>query len=215
MIDSNLRKYCQKSFDCLGLILTKLNISPNAITITAFLVGLLCMGAIITGNLYIALALLWVSGLLDVLDGTVARLLNKSTYAGMYLDLILDRMVEAAVIFGFAVAFPQHYLVYIGFLIFALFNFTTFIVAGAILPNKSTKGMHYDSGIIERTEAFIAFSLMMLFPAYIFQILFVFNSLMFITGVIRFIKVIKYISQNVDNKKELKELKELEEAVTD
>jgi phosphatidylglycerophosphate synthase len=199
MIDSNLRKYFQNIFDGAGKILAKSNISPNLITVTAFIVGLFCMFSIINKHLYIALALLWISGLLDVLDGTVARLLNKSTYAGMYLDLILDRMVEAAVIFGFAIAFPQFYLVYIGFLIFALFNFTTFIVAGAILPNKSSKGMHYDSGMIERTEAFIAFSLMMVFPAYIFYILFVFNTLMLITGLIRFFKVIGYISQNIDN----------------
>jgi len=202
MIDSNLRKYFQNIFDNAGKILAKFNISPNLITITAFVVGLFCMFSVINKHLYIALALLWISGLLDVLDGTVARLLNKSTYAGMYLDLILDRMVEAAVIFGFAIAFPQFYLAYIGFLIFALFNFTTFIVAGAIIPNKSSKGMHYDSGMIERTEAFIAFSLMMIFPAYIFYILLVFNTLMLITGLIRFFKVIGFISQNIDNQKE-------------
>lgn len=199
MIDSNLRSPFQNFFDSAGLIAIKAGISPNVITLNAFLIGIACMAAIITRQFYLAIALLWLSGFLDVLDGTVARLQKRTSYAGMYMDLTLDRMVEAAVIFGFAVAIPEFNLSYMAFLIFALFNFTTFLVAGSVLPNKGTKGIHYDTGIIERTEAFIAFTLMMIFRENIFYILFVFNSLMLLTGLLRFFRVMDYISKNVDN----------------
>ena len=199
MIDSNLRKYFQGGFNSLAFIFIKLNLSPNTITITAFILGIICCLLIVSKYLIAALAVLWLSGFMDVMDGTIARIQNKSTIIGMYLDLILDRMVESVVILGFVIAFPEYFISYTFFFIFALFNFTTFTVAAAVLKNQGPKGVHYDSGIIERTEAFIAFSLMMIFPDFIPVTLTVFNILMFVTGVIRFKKVINYISNNVDN----------------
>lgn len=52
--------------------------------------------------------------------------------------------------------------------------------------------MHYDVGIAERTETFIVFTLMMIFSKYSFYILMVFNIIIFITGLLCFIKVLRY-----------------------
>jgi phosphatidylglycerophosphate synthase len=136
--------------------------------------------------------LLWISGLLDVLDGSVARLTGKSSASGAYMDLIFDRMVEAFIILGFTILAPANYIAYILFYISVIFNFTTFIVAGALFKNDSKKSMHYDTGIAERTETFIVFSLMLIFKNHITVILMVFNAIIFLTGIIRFYKVIKY-----------------------
>ena len=78
------------------------------------------------------------------------------------------------------------------FYIAVIFNFTTFIVAGALFKNDSEKSMHYDVGIAERTETFIVFTMLATFTNYINPILMVFNSVIFITGIIRFRKVLKY-----------------------
>lgn len=77
--------------------------------------------------------------MLDVLDGTVARLTGCSTKIGAYVDLIFDRMVEASVIMGFYFLLPQYALAYLLFFVSVLFNFTTFIVAGTILKIKVKK----------------------------------------------------------------------------
>lgn len=73
----------------------------------------------------------------------------------------------------------------------AIFNFTTFVVAGALFKNEGKNSMHYDVGIAERTETFIVFTLMVLFSNYVFWVLTVFNINIFITGLIRFSRVIK------------------------
>jgi archaetidylinositol phosphate synthase len=187
-----MRKPFQPLFDGLGRGLVKLKMTPNIITCFAFFIGVASAVFIGLGKPYLALLLLWLSGIMDVLDGTVARLTGKSSLTGAYIDLIFDRMVEAIIILGFVFLEPSSYLAYIVFLISVIFNFTTFIVAGALFKNTGMKSIHYDCGIVERTEAFIVFSLMILFEQYIFLILMSFNLLVFITGIIRFIKIIKH-----------------------
>lgn len=192
MIDTKLRYKFQSVFDKIAKIFIYFKIKPNTITLFAFLIGI-ASGLFIAFNmLYIAILLLWISGILDVLDGSVARLTKNTSKIGAYMDLIFDRMVEAAIILGFAYLIPSNYFVYLIFFVAVIFNFTTFIVAGSIFQNTGNKSMHYDVGIAERTETFIVFTLMMLFSTYTFYILMAFNIIIFITGIIRFIKVIKY-----------------------
>ena len=88
--------------------------------------------------------------------------------------------------------FRSNYFVYLIFLVAVIFNFTTFIVAGSVFKNTGNKSIHYDVGIAERTETFIVFTLMIIFGNYSSQILMAFNIIIFITGLIRFIKVVRY-----------------------
>lgn len=192
MIDTRWRGGFEPMFNFLSRILVRLKIKPNGITIAAFAIGLVSAIFIGFNKPIVALILLWISGLLDALDGSVARLTGKSTPQGAYMDLIFDRMVEAFIILGFAILAPMNYLAYILFYISVIFNFTTFIVAGALFENASEKSMHYDTGIVERTETFIVFSLMLMFKNHINIILMVFNAIIFLTGIIRFYKVIKF-----------------------
>ncbi len=192
MIDTKWRKAFQPLFDKLATPLVRLRVKPDTITWTAFAVGLTAGLCLAVGYPVIALILLWLSGLLDVLDGTVARLTGSTSNNGAYLDLILDRMVESAIILGFVWARPA--LAFAGLLFFTavLFNFTTFIVAGALFTNQGKKSMHYDVGLAERTETFLVFSLMILLPAAGLAILLIFNGIIFLTGIIRFIRITRH-----------------------
>ncbi|WP_461204839.1 CDP-alcohol phosphatidyltransferase family protein [Clostridium sp. DL1XJH146] len=192
MIDTKYRKRVQPWFDYLAKGFVKCKLSPNIITIAAFIIGIIASVFLSQGFIIIALVLLWMSGLFDVIDGTVARLTNKSSRAGAYMDLVFDRMVEAAVILGFYFWYPEYSFAYLVFFISVIFNFSTFMVAGALFRNEGSKSMHYDIGIAERTETFIAFSLMMIFNQYLFWILMIFNAIIFITGIIRFFRIVRY-----------------------
>lgn len=191
MIDTKFRKVLQPSFDILAKAFIKVNIHADTITGLAFVIGLSASIAIGAGLIIIPILLLWLSGLFDVLDGTVARLTKKSSKIGAYMDLIFDRMVEASVILAFYFLLPEYALAYLLFFVAVLFNFTTFIVAGALFDNNGKKSMHYDVGIAERTETFIVFTLMILFNQYLSIILMSFNAIVFITGAIRFVKIIR------------------------
>jgi len=193
MIESHIRSKAQPFLDNLGkTYCVAYNISPNTITLCAFLSGIASAVLISNHCLLSALFLLLFSGLCDIMDGTVARITQQSRKIGAYLDLISDRMVEAAVIFGFAIVYPQHYLAYIVFLIALLLHFSTFIVAGALFPNAGEKSIHYDRSIVERSEAFVVFALMMLFPSHIFIFLSCFNMLVIGAGITRFFRVLSY-----------------------
>ncbi len=195
MIDSKYRKVFQPSFDMIGKLAVKTRLSPNQITAIALIAGV-SSGVLIANNkMLLATGLLLFSGLLDVLDGTVARLTNKSSPIGAFLDMIFDRMVEASVILGFYFIHPEFSLAYLLFFISVIFNFSTFTVAGALFKNTGKKSMHYDSGMAERSETFITFILMMMFPVYSGTILFFFTIIVFLTGIIRSHSIIKYVRE--------------------
>lgn len=197
MIETNLRLRVQPAFDYLGsLLITHVTHSANAITLCACITGFLASYCIAIAHFNMALFLLLCSGICDILDGTVARLLRTSHKLGAYLDLISDRMVEASIMLGFAYRYPQHQFTYLLFLTALLFHFSTFVVAGALWPNNGSKSMHYDISFIERAEAFIIFMLMLLFPDYNNVLLMALNGAIFATGYTRLLRVIRYASSS-------------------
>lgn len=188
MIETYIRPQIQPLFDRIGISLSYLCTS-NTITACAFITGIGSGICIALGNMPLALLLLVVSGLCDVLDGTVARLQKTGNSLGAYYDLISDRMVEAAVILGFTIAYPENYFAYITFFIAVMLHFSTFIAAGALFPNRSKKSMHYDASMVERAEAFVVFIVMILYPHYAGICLLSFNCIVFIDGIARLIRV--------------------------
>ena len=188
MIEYHLRKMFQPLFNFVGIFFS--NISPNSITAAAFITGIAAAICIACDYWIGALFFLALSGISDVLDGTVARLTYQATPCGAYIDLISDRMVECAIIFGFTFRYPQHHIAYLFFLTALLLHFSTFVAAGALFKNKGEKSMHYDHSLIERAEAFIIFGIMILFPHYLFATLISFSMTIFADAIARFIRVI-------------------------
>lgn len=191
MIDTRLRHRIQPLIERAGKNLHQAGFTPFQITLAALITGLIAGFFISRHWMVMALVFLWLSGILDMLDGTVARLSDRVSPTGALMDLILDRMVEAAVILGFYSIAPEHALAHLLFLIGVIFNFSTFLAAGALLPNKGGKSMHYDPGILERTETFLLFTVMILWPAGRFGLLMAFNLLMFVTGILRLYRLIQ------------------------
>lgn len=80
--------------------------NPNIITITGFFIGALTGPLLYLKFVYLAVFALIVSGVFDMLDGAVARALNKITKKGAFLDSNLDRLVEASLYLGISVYQP-------------------------------------------------------------------------------------------------------------
>ncbi len=195
MIDTNYRKVFQPVFDKTSHLVIKTGLTPNHVTVLAFVVGVISALFIANGEYIIACALLLLSGLLDILDGTVARVTNKSSYVGAFLDMVFDRLVEASVIIGFYFIKPELSLLYLLFLVSVIFNFSTFSLAGALIKNKGSKSMHYDVGLIERSETFICFVLMLILPQWAGYFLGALTCLIFVTGILRSIRIIKILQE--------------------
>ncbi len=84
-------------------ILAGLGLSPNAITLIGML-GAVAAGVLASQGLLLAAgAATLVAGILDLFDGSVARLTGRKSKFGALLDSTADRVSEAAVLVGLAV----------------------------------------------------------------------------------------------------------------
>lgn len=81
--------------------LHKAGVTPNAVTLTGFVLTVLSALIIAQGYFFWGGLLLWVAALSDMLDGTLARLGNPSTF-GAFLDSTLDRYSESATFLALA-----------------------------------------------------------------------------------------------------------------
>ena len=195
MIDTRLRHYVQAAFDFMAKPFVALRITPNQMTIAAGLFGLagcvvLLMG--FPGSLGIVFLLGLISALLDILDGTVARLTGKSSPLGAFLDLMLDRIVEVCFIMAFALRFPQTHWPGTVFLALVIVNFSAFLLAGSLFKNTGKKSMHYEDGLVERTETFLLFTLMLIFPKAAPIFIWAFNALMMYTAYRRITRIVSH-----------------------
>jgi archaetidylinositol phosphate synthase len=102
---------------------------------------------------------LGLSGILDAVDGTIAREFEVATALGGVLDLTMDRIVEAAVLLGLIWRHSGLQLPAAVVLATWYVNITVFMATGAALA-ASEKFIHYPPGLVERTEAFIFFVLL-------------------------------------------------------
>jgi CDP-diacylglycerol--glycerol-3-phosphate 3-phosphatidyltransferase len=83
------------------------HITPNAVTIIGFL-GI-CAAAVLTlERLWVIASLVFIaSGLVDSLDGLVARHQGRVTAFGAFLDSTLDRLAEGVILGAIGITFAQ------------------------------------------------------------------------------------------------------------
>jgi CDP-diacylglycerol--glycerol-3-phosphate 3-phosphatidyltransferase len=135
-----------------GQALARTPITPNALTI----VGCIGMsaGALIffpTGHLFLGVVVCTLVVLLDMLDGTLARIKGTTGPFGAFLDSTLDRVADAAVFGGLAIWFVRggHDRVLAAVSLFCL-------VAGSLVSYAKARaeslGLKCDVGFAERTE---------------------------------------------------------------
>ena len=80
----------------------KSNISPNLITVVSMAMCATAGIGAATGQLIVAMWAFAAAGMLDVLDGRLARATNRSSQAGAFLDSVSDRWGELFVFTGLA-----------------------------------------------------------------------------------------------------------------
>jgi CDP-diacylglycerol--glycerol-3-phosphate 3-phosphatidyltransferase len=86
-------------------ILKKSRLKPNTLTWIGLTISIIAAGTIATNHLLISGFLVLLSGLFDILDGTLARLTNQTTRFGALLDSTFDRVSEAVLLLGLLVLY--------------------------------------------------------------------------------------------------------------
>jgi len=95
-----LRQRYEKALEPLGEALARLNIPPNLVTLIGLALAAFCCYVLYKGFLLYGLVLMITVGLIDMLDGALARASGKTTKFGGILDRVVDRYVEYAVLLG-------------------------------------------------------------------------------------------------------------------
>jgi archaetidylinositol phosphate synthase len=82
--------------------------SPNSISVSSLILALAAGLFFYIGNYYLVIAVLFValSALFDAVDGQVARAKNLASKRGDYIDHVIDRYSDIAIITGIGLSHP-------------------------------------------------------------------------------------------------------------
>jgi phosphatidylglycerophosphate synthase len=115
----------------LGMIFSKAKISPNAWTLIALLPAIAGFIALLYGQLLSGALLFIISGLMDAIDGAVARVTGTVSNFGAFLDGIIDRYVELLLYLGLLFFLNNNYAPEI---FFPHVYWVALLIAGALMP---------------------------------------------------------------------------------
>ncbi len=193
MLDTHCRKYLDTYFDKASKYLINLNFKPTQITCIALIMGTLASFVYYFDNILLAIILLWFSGFLDALDGTMARKTNSITKTGTLLDICFDRMVELIFIIIFALKHQNSTFALLCLTCAIVLSMSVFLTSGMLLENKGKKSFHYQAGLMERTEGFIMFTIMMILNSFMKEIAFIYAGLVLFTALQRLLQAIRVL----------------------
>ncbi|MBM3675724.1 MAG: CDP-alcohol phosphatidyltransferase family protein [Actinobacteria bacterium] len=185
MLDGRMRDTVSRGFAPLGRALGRLGLGPDLLTVVGLLVSVATAVLIGTGHLGWALLGLIVSGLVDLLDGAVARNSGKASPRGAFFDSVTDRCSDAVVFGGVAwyLAGESAYLPILAFVAAVLAMLISYERARAEGLGYSAKG-----GLMERAERMVLLGVGLAFDVLV-PVLWVMVVLMAFTAVQRFVKV--------------------------
>ena len=151
----------------IGTVFSKFRLSPNQWTAVSLLPVLVAVYFLSQGGFIVAGLLFLLSSFLDLVDGSVARVTGRVSILGAYLDTIVDRYVEAIIIFGLLlVSLPAFIIPSQGwlFLYFLGGLMTTYSKAAA--KEKNLVKRELKGGLLERAERLIILTIGIFIAAY-------------------------------------------------
>ncbi|RNA70290.1 CDP-alcohol phosphatidyltransferase family protein [Alteribacter keqinensis] len=193
MLDTHARKYLQPLIGKTADQLLKLNLTANQVTVAAFIIGVSSGVFILMEMPVTAVLVLWISGFLDAVDGSMARK-TASTPFGTVMDVTFDRLVEVSVILGLAFLYPDVMWALLLLSVSIIFSMTVFLTVGAVSEKRGVKSFYYQAGLAERTEGFILFSLMILFSSVLLYTTLLFLFVEVFTGMQRMLEAKRILS---------------------
>lgn len=181
----------------IGKTLGRLPITPNQWTLLSIVFALIGLYFTINFNFLLALISFFISGILDFIDGSVARAKNMSSNTGAYIDTIVDRYIEGIMFLGLlfislpTIIFPSYIWIFL-----ALFGsmLTTYTKAAA--KEKELVKLELKGGLMSRGERliliFLIFILLIFSQQYLATIIIIiFAALSNFTALQRFFSAIK------------------------
>ena len=153
---NNLRDTLRPALEKIGKGFASTGLSPNFWTSVGL--GFALFSAIVYGlgiefGLIIGGILLLVSGFFDMVDGQVARVTDKTSKKGSYLDSMFDKIAEVAIFLGILIGgYAEPYLVFLAITLSLLVSYAR---AKSDVINVKLQGV----GIGERAERLLVIAI--------------------------------------------------------
>ena len=187
MFDTPLRKFKDEVGTPLARGLSR--VSPITISFIGLVFGLLAAWSAYR-QLYIVAFGLWIfNRVLDGLDGLIARLHNKQSDLGGYVDILTDFVAYAALPIGLAAGSPSNELyLALAFMLASFYvNVASWMYLAAILEKQAARDIETQTtivmppGLIGGFETIVAFAAFTLFHQYLTILYIAFTILVLIT----------------------------------
>jgi phosphatidylglycerophosphate synthase len=172
MLDNPFRRILPAYVDVILTIFSRLNLSPNHITWLAFLLSVGAAALTMANEYVFAVAIWWISRLLDACDGIYARKFNRTSKLGAFLDIQLDMAAYSLMVLSFFWVFPEYSLQWVLMLFFYVLCIAGALSLGnlenqAQIPEKSGRGLRLATGLAEGGETGIAYTVFLVFPEWL------------------------------------------------
>lgn len=192
MIDASFRSFFSKKSRAFIKFMARTGLSPNSVTVLAFIISSSAAIAIYKNQYFLALLLWWSGRLLDATDGELARNTGKTSAFGAFLDITLDMTAYSLIIVGFYFKELQHQAYWMMILFLYIGCITSALALGTLLnqenhANHDNRGLRLASGLAEGGETGLAYTAFLLFPGSLPYLLPVWILILFITIAARFL----------------------------
>lgn len=131
--------------------LCRRSVTPNQITLSSIIFGLLAAACIATGHFGYAFSLALLSGVMDMLDGMLARFIGKTDRSGEVLDSTVDRYVDFFLLAACALYFRDDMLS-LGICLLAIFG--SFMISYSTAKAEAMS-VTVPRGAMKRTERYV------------------------------------------------------------
>lgn len=168
-------------------------VHPNTVSVIAMIIGLGSAAAILLQLYWVGLFLWALNRIMDGLDGVIARVHQKQSDFGGFLDLFLDFVIYLAVPVAFIWAMPTAANLWAGIALLGSYvmNSISWTTLAALLEKRHRQtanrltSMEMPTGLIEGAETILFYTLFYLLPGQIALLFTVMAILVFYTAIQR------------------------------
>lgn len=201
MLDKQLRPIKEQVLHPTALWLGE-RFSPTQITLVGGAIGVAAALAGWQGLYALGLGLWLVNRVVDGFDGTVARLFNKQTDLGGYIDILVDNLVYVlvAILLTLSVPTQMNWLALAFMLGVFYINHASWMFLASILEKRKQGTTAHNemtsitmpSGLIEGAETVVLYALFFVLPQYL-------GALFIITAILTIITIAQRLIWAMDN----------------
>ena len=185
MLDRRWRKGVEQGLGPVGNGLRRLGVTADALTVFGLLCSIATALLIASGHLLWAFVGVVVSGVADLLDGSIARGSGQASPRGAFFDSVTDRASDALLFMGVAwylAGQNPHYAI-LAFAVAACSMLISYERARA-----ESLGVDARGGLMERAERFVFLSVGLVFDILV-PVLWIMLVLTLFTAIQRFVRV--------------------------